>query len=178
MEPGQPLGEADPGGAALRRVLLPFVAAMAWTGCFLSPGPKLSIEPLSEHPSVIGCWRITTPGWDASPGIPGGGVVVVLDSAETFGERGEWRLIRPAVPDPAGRGLLSYSAWGVEARSGKVFMVLGDGYAGLNARLRVRQDRLEGRASTFSDTPFFTSRRGDIEAVRVECPGTNGAYNS
>lgn len=141
-------------------VLVALPAALA--GCF-SISPATSTAPWPLRSAAAGCWEL-----EIGPRLRGRfprPARMRLDTA-VQGEHLALRLLS-AEADSARR--FHWRGWAPMADGRGVYLWIGDGFTGGDARLRVRGDALSGTAATTSDVLELV-RHAPVTGQRIACP--------
>ncbi len=140
-------------------------------GCKV-PQPRLAsaTEPTTRNHPAVGCWELAA-AHGRSTYLPGtvrvrlDTVLVEPDAREALMQV---HLDSSTIQRMVGKSRIFIAHWGPYQRGDRILLFWGDGLTGLDMRLRVRGDRMEGPSANTSDTPL--DRAGpEIIGHRVAC---------
>lgn len=130
-----------------------FTAALLGAGCGLPGRPSLATALPDAGRSPVGCWQLQTSGW-ADPFLPGQ-LRVRFDSARATASDSSGRVVHIERADTVPPSRFLFAWWAPYERADSVYLILADGFTGLQLRLGQSGDSIAGTAYRFADTPHF-----------------------
>jgi len=141
-------------------------AVVLIAACGTPRRPQLAMAFPDPSSLATRCWELRTVGWKEFF-LPTG-LRVRFDTSRAGERNSAWLLLHVESPDTGLTSRLKIARWAPYQAGDSLFAVIGDGFTGIELRLRIGTDAMSGRAHRFADAPHLRFG-GPVSAAPSQC---------